>query len=82
MPNFCAVYKCGHNSARDCDYNYFRILKIISNQSDDTKLLSAERRQQWLKNIRHRAQPRTQALSSGKERPWSELVTCHPESGW
>ena len=28
------------------------------------------------------AQPRTQALSSGKERPWSELVTCHPDSGW
>ena len=27
-------------------------------------------------------QPRTQALSSGKERPWSELVTCHPDSGW
>ena len=30
---------------------------------------------------RHR-QPRTQVLSSGKERPWSELVTCHPDSGW
>ena len=28
------------------------------------------------------SQPRSQALSSGKERPWSELVTCHPESGW
>ena len=55
MPNVCAVYKCGHNSARDCDYNYFRILKIISNQGDETKLLSAKRRQQWLKNI-HRAQ--------------------------
>ena len=27
-------------------------------------------------------QPRAQALSSGKERPWSELVTCHPDSGW
>ena len=55
MPNFCAVYKCGHNSVRDCDYNYFRIPKIISNQGDETKLLSAERRQQWRKNI-HRAQ--------------------------
>ena len=28
------------------------------------------------------SQPRSQALSSGKERPWSELVTCHPECGW
>jgi hypothetical protein len=27
------------------------------------------------------AQPRSQALSSGKERPWSELVTWLPDSG-
>ena len=33
-------------------------------------------------NVKGLIQSRTQALSSGKERPWSELVTCHPDSGW
>lgn len=54
MPNFCAVYKCGHNSARDKEYSYFRIPKVIMNQGEETKLLSIQRRQQWLKNV-HRA---------------------------
>ena len=57
-------------------------------QSDETKLLGLT----WNKSNGTLAvefptkpaetQPRTQALSSGKERPWSELVTCHPDSGW
>ncbi|XP_035678171.1 uncharacterized protein LOC118416983 isoform X1 [Branchiostoma floridae] len=51
MPVLCAVYGCGNNSQRDKEYSFFRIPKIIENQGEKTRVLSEERRTQWLANI-------------------------------
>ena len=51
---FLCLVNCRHSWARDKKYSYFRIPKIITHQGEETKRLSGERRQQWLKNT-HRA---------------------------
>ena len=54
------------------------VLGLADASDSDHRLVHAEFKEQLYQNKEgwyETGQPRTQALSSGKERPWSELVT-------
>lgn len=52
MPYNCAVYNCVNNSKRDKDrFSFYRFPAIVKHQGEQTRLLSAERRQSWINNV-------------------------------
>ena len=62
--------------------NIYKGMRVVIMQNRDKKNGVVNGQPAMVLMMQGLTQPRTQPLSLGKERPWLELVTCHPDSGW
>ena len=51
MPSFCLVVGCSNNKKKNLELCFCRVPKIITNQGEETEILSTERRTRWLAAI-------------------------------
>ena len=51
MGNFCVIDGCSNRIGRDKGKSFFRLPKVITHQSEETKTLSEEQRNTWLARI-------------------------------
>ena len=51
MPSFCLVVGCSNNKKKNSDLWFCRVPKIVTNQGEETEILSTERRTRWLAAI-------------------------------
>lgn len=75
-PTLCAVFNCGYHNTRDKECSFLRIPKIITHQGEQTSKLSAERRQQWIKNIKGDSKDLTEKKIDG-----TRVCSAHFASG-
>ena len=55
MGRFCCVVGCSNRSDRESKLSYYLIPGVIKHQGEETEKLSAQRRDQWIANIRRDA---------------------------
>lgn len=51
MPSFCLIIGCSNNKNKNPDLSFCQVPKIITNQKEETEILSTERRTWWLAAI-------------------------------
>ena len=51
MPSFCLVVGCSNDKKKNPELCFCRVPKIITNQGEETEILSTERRTRWLAAI-------------------------------
>lgn len=51
MPSFCLIVGCSNDRKKCPDLSFCRVPKIITNQGEETEILSTERRTKWLATI-------------------------------